>query len=525
MTRAAGTAPRYPTATTLLERRVREHPDAVAVVGDGAELTYAQLWGRAGELGSALREAAAGPGRHIAILAHRSVEAVVAVVAASRAACVLLPLDVDAPPRRLQAQLEDLDAAVVVGHADRLELLPALSELRKTQALRLAAPAGRPPRRRAAGPLPGASAEDLAYIVSTSGSTGTPKGVMMHHGGLAHMLSWFLGETSCGPGARTLQSTPLHFDVSLQEIFGTLCGGGTLVCCTEAQRADPALLWELIVAAGVHRIHLPFALLQLLALFADDAVLERCVLREVCCGGEQLQCTKPVKELFRRLPRCTLFNHYGASEAWMLTSHRLPQDADSWPVIAPIGRPVPDAHLHICDEDSGVILPPGESGELVAGGPSTGPGYWRRPALTAERFVPDRCGAAGRVYGTGDVVRMDADGVLTFLGRRDTQIKLRGNRIEVGELEVFLNSQPDVTESVVVATGEDVAKRLEAFVVPTVPGVEQVLFERLEAEFPPYMVPSRIRELDRLPRTPTGKADRRLDVLAEAADARRREAA
>jgi non-ribosomal peptide synthetase component F len=488
VTRAAGTAPRYPTATTLLERRVREHPDAVAVVGDGAELTYAQLWGRAGELGSALREAAAGPGRHIAILAHRSVEAVVAVVAASRAACVLLPLDVDAPPKRLQAQLEDLDAAVVVGHADRLELLPALSELRKTQALRLAAPA-------------------------------------MHHGGLAHMLSWFLGETSCGPGARTLQSTPLHFDVSLQEIFGTLCGGGTLVCCTEAQRADPALLWELIVAAGVHRIHLPFALLQLLALFADDAVLERCVLREVCCGGEQLQCTKPVKELFRRLPRCTLFNHYGASEAWMLTSHRLPQDADSWPVIAPIGRPVPDAHLHICDEDSGVILPPGESGELVAGGPSTGPGYWRRPALTAERFVPDRCGAAGRVYRTGDVVRMDADGVLTFLGRRDTQIKLRGNRIEVGELEVFLNSQPDVTESVVVATGEDVAKRLEAFVVPTVPGVEQVLFERLEAEFPPYMVPSRIRELDRLPRTPTGKADRRLDVLAEAADARRREAA
>ena len=309
------------------------------------------------------------------------------------------------------------------------------------------------------------SLDALAYIVYTSGSTGRPKGVAMPHRPLAHLIAWQLAASAVGRGARTLQFTSASFDVAFQEIFATLAAGGSLVLVPEATRREPRGLLALIRSRGVARIFLPAVALQQLAIAGgNDADVPS--LREVITAGEQLRITPALVAWFARHPGCTLWNQYGPAEAHVVTAHRLRGGPAEWPTLPPIGVPIPSAEIVLIDQ-AGEVVADGADGEIAIGGECLARGYVGRPDLTAERFVahPQRPGA--RVYRTGDLGRRLASGAFEFLGRIDDQVKVRGYRVEPGEIESVLLQHPQVGHAAVAAHDDaSGAKRLAAYVVP-----------------------------------------------------------
>ncbi|HEX8119545.1 MAG TPA: amino acid adenylation domain-containing protein, partial [Pyrinomonadaceae bacterium] len=357
-------------------------------------------------------------------------------------------------------------------------------------------------------------AANLAYLIYTSGSTGRPKGVAMTHRALTNLLWWQVTRPTFRPGARTLQFTSLSFDVSFQEIFSTLCSGGTLVLIRDESRRDASELLRVISEESVERLFLPFVALQHLARTASEADIRPTALSEVITAGEQLKITPQVERLFGGLEGCTLHNHYGPSETHVVTAYDLGGASAGWPELPPIGRPVSNVLTYVLDGQMRPA-PVGVPGELYLGGDALARGYHDRPGLTAERFVPNPFGveAGARLYRTGDVARYLADGDIEFLGRADTQVKVRGYRVELGEIEAALSRHPRVKECAVVARrGEAGETRLVAYVTasdseqsPSAAELRPYLRERL----PEYMVPAAFVALDSLPLTGSGKIDRR----------------
>ncbi|MCB1036359.1 MAG: AMP-binding protein, partial [Acidobacteria bacterium] len=270
-----------------------------------------------------------------------------------------------------------------------------------------------------------------AYVIYTSGSTGRPKGVSMPHGVMVALLDWQRRHGASRETAKTLQFTPLSFDVSFQEIFSTWIGGGILQLITDDQRRDAGALLEVLEREQVERLFLPFVALRQLAEVGEERKLAPSALAEVITAGEQLQVTPKVASWFERLGECRLENQYGPSETHVGTAYRLEGPPSSWPRLPAIGRPVEGSWALVLDAE-GEPAPLGVAGELFLGGACVARGYLDRPALTAERFQPDpSSGVAGaRVYCTGDRVRWTSAGQLEFLGRTDQQVKIRGFRVE-----------------------------------------------------------------------------------------------
>jgi amino acid adenylation domain-containing protein len=360
------------------------------------------------------------------------------------------------------------------------------------------------------GSFPGTPEEPVAggpaYLIYTSGSAGQPKGVLLGRAALANLIAWQGNASRAGPGWRTLQFTPLSFDVHFQEFFGTWATGGTLVLTDEETRRDPAALLDLIATEQISRLFLPFAALQSLAETGCQREQFPGCLREVITAGEQLQITPDLRRFFSRLPGCTLHNHYGPSETHVVTAHTLAGDPASWPTLPPIGRPLPGVELQVVGERGERVEPP-QSGELYIGGVALADGYHGRPDLTAERFVR-RDGR--RFYRSGDRVR-EREGVYEFLGRVDSQVKIRGHRAEPGEVEAVLRDHPAVKLGAVVAQSDPIrGNRLVGYWVPrtglahAAAAVRRHLRERL----PDYLVPAELVQVDALPMTPSGKVDR-----------------
>ncbi|MDQ0932837.1 AMP-binding protein [Streptomyces turgidiscabies] len=348
-----------------------------------------------------------------------------------------------------------------------------------------------------------------AYAVFTSGSTGTPKGAVMTHAALVNLLRWHERVRPGHTRLRTAQLCALSFDFAFHEIFSTLCGGGTLVIADDETRHSPHGLAGFLREERIERVFAPVTLLEHLARAVTETS-DGLRLREVVTTGEQLRLTRPLRDLFRRLPGARLHNHYGATEFQDATAWTLAGDPDEWPAVAPIGRPIDGVQVHLVNDHLAEVAP-GAVGELCVAGAGLARGYLRQPELTARKFVPNPFGP-GRLYRTGDLARRRPDGVLEHLGRTDTQLKVHGVRVEAGEIEALLLGHPQVRAAVVLAAEIDGDRRLVAHVVlgagldtGTAPWQLDAFLARA---LPRPMLPAAYAFPSAFPLTSSGKTDR-----------------
>ncbi|HEX2191397.1 MAG TPA: non-ribosomal peptide synthetase, partial [Longimicrobiaceae bacterium] len=489
-------ASRGPAAVACLhhafEARAAREPGSVALVHGGERITCGELDARAERLAAELRARGVGPEVPVGICTGRGPEMVAGVLGILKVGGAYVPLDPAHPPERLAFILADAAIRVVVATPEHAERLPGFGgEVVDVCAVRAAR--GHPSVPRASIP------ESLAYVVYTSGSTGRPKGVQVEHRSAAALLRWAEEVFPDDALAGVLACTSLGFDLSVFELFGPLGRGGVAVL------ADDALALATLPAR--ESVTLLNTVPSAAAALARAGAIPASV-RTVCLAGEALQ--RSLADELYALPRVeAVYNLYGPTEDTVYSTWALvPRSGGRAPAI---GRPVTGTRAHVLDAAMGPA-PAGEAGELYLAGEGLARGYLGRPDATAERWVPDPfSGQPGaRLYRTGDRVRLDAEGELEFLGRTDHQVKLRGFRIEPGEVEAALLGHPGVRDAVVVLR-EDVPgdPRLAAYGVPRRPGLAAgELREHLRARLPAPMVPSAWAVLDAMPRTPNGKTDR-----------------
>ncbi|WP_460317763.1 non-ribosomal peptide synthase/polyketide synthase [Pseudomonas ogarae] len=470
---------------TALSQQAALSPNAPALVFEGQRLTYAELDQRAQAVARALRAAGVGTDNIVPLCMERSVEMVVALLGIVHAGAAWLPLDPELPAARLAFLIEDADAKVTLTQAQWLSRLPVGHKAWTLDAL---------PNAEVAEPI-SVEANDLAYVLYTSGSTGQPKGVMNEHGALMNRLHWMQDAFPIGPNDRVLQKTPYSFDVSVWEFFWPLITGATLVVARPDGHRDPAYLSQLIQQERVTTLHFVPSMLRA---FVEEPSLVDCQsLRQVFASGEAL----PV-DLVRRFMGqhpAALVNLYGPTEAAI--------DVSVWrcsadDVIVPIGKPIANLRLYILDEAL-QPLPIGSIGELYIGGVGVARGYLKRPDLTEERFLASPFVAGDRLYRTGDRCRFLADGNIEYLGRLDHQVKLRGQRIELGEIDSALLNLPAITGACTLV----IDNRLVAFYSSST--AQSDLDTQLAAELPAYMVPAVWVQIPALPLSTNGKIDRK----------------
>jgi thioester reductase-like protein len=329
---------------------------------------------------------------------------------------------------------------------------------------------------------------------------------------MINLIDWQTKSLVLKEGERVLQFAALSFDVAFQEIFTTICAGGTLVLLEERVRRDARALLELLRTQSIERLFVPPMMLQSLAESCQSADDAPHALRDVITAGEQLRVSSEVVSFFRYLEGCRLHNHYGPTETHVVTALTLAGDPAQWPAFPALGRPIFNTQIHLLDGRNRPV-PLGVVGEIYIGGANVATSYLKRPRITAQRFIPDPFGApaSARLYKTGDLGRWQPDGVLEYLGRNDDQVKVRGFRIELGEIEEHLTRHPQVKDAaVLVREDRPGEKRLVAYLSERSPGlrIEELRFE-LKALLPEYMVPSAFVTLEHLPLTPSGKLDRR----------------
>ncbi|GGZ48819.1 hypothetical protein GCM10010387_49010 [Streptomyces inusitatus] len=506
------------TSPSLQERFARQAaltPDETAVVLASGELTYRELDERANRLAHRLLDLGVRPEEPVAVLMERSAELVVAILAVVKAGACYLPLHSAYPPERIQ-RIVDLGGGTVLltDHAMRGRGLPAVEHtvVVDTDAATSRAPAHDPGR-------PGHPLA-LAYLMFTSGSTGEPKGVAVtHRDALALALD------SCWDGGaheRVLMVAPYAFGMSTYELWVPLLRGGRLVLAPEGQPTAPVLR-KAVEAHGITVVHLTAGLFRVIA-EEDPGALSG--LREVMTGGDRIP-PAAVGRVLAANPGLVVRAMYGSTETTLFATQSEMRDGYEPGDSVPVGRPLDGMRAHVLDERLRPV-PSGETGELYMAGAGVARGYLARPALTAERFVPDPFGPAGtRMYRTGDLVRHTPEGLIDFIGRSDSQVKIRGFRVEPGEAEAVLARHPDVAQIAVVAeeaarTGE---RRLAAYAVlrPSArsedpAGTVDSLRAHARRSLPDFLVPSRFTVLDALPLTVNGKLDRRALTAPAAAE-------
>ncbi|AOE65180.1 non-ribosomal peptide synthetase [Pseudomonas corrugata] len=470
---------------TALSQQAALSPNAPALVFEGQRLSYAELDQRAQAVARALRAAGIGTDDIVPVCMERSVDMVVALLGIVHAGAAWLPLDPELPAGRLAFLIEDADAKVTLTQAQWLSRLPTGHQAWTLDTL---------PQAPAFDPI-SVAASDLAYVLYTSGSTGQPKGVMNEHGALMNRLYWMQDAFPIGPNDRVLQKTPYSFDVSVWEFFWPLITGATLVVARPDGHRDPAYLSQLIQQEQVTTLHFVPSMLRA---FVEEPSLVDCrSLRQVFASGEAL----PV-DLVRRFMGqhpAALVNLYGPTEAAI--------DVSVWrcsvdDVIVPIGKPIANLRLYILDE-SLQPLPIGSIGELYIGGVGVARGYLKRPDLTEERFLASPFIDGDRLYRTGDRCRFLADGNIEYLGRLDHQVKLRGQRIELGEIDAAVLNLPAITGACTLV----IDNRLVAFYSSS--AAQSGLDTLLAAELPAYMVPAVWVHVPTLPLNSNGKIDRK----------------
>ncbi|MFG0610739.1 amino acid adenylation domain-containing protein [Delftia sp. WSY_14] len=485
-----------------IERQVRATPGAVALVFGSLSLSYGKLNQRANQLAHWLIAAGVGPERRVGIALERSFDMVVALLAVMKAGGAYVPLDPEQPAQRLSSMVEDSGIEWLLTHGALRHGIAAGDGLQvlALDGLDLDSQPGHDPQV----PVHG---ENLAYVIFTSGSTGRPKGAANRHAALHNRLAWMQSAYALDASDAVLQKTPFGFDVSVWEFFWPLMAGARLVIAAPGDHRDPARLVELIRGQRVTSLHFVPSMLQ--AFLAHEGMQACTGLRRIFCSGEALP-AEAQNAVLRHLPQARLYNLYGPTEAAIDVTHWSCRDDGGSQV--PIGQPISGIRTYVLDACM-QPLPQGVAGELFLGGTGLGRGYLNRPGLTADRFVADPFDAdgAGRLYRTGDLVRWSARGQLEYLGRMDHQVKIRGLRIELGEVEAQLLAQPEVREAVVVVAGGPGGGRLVGHVSARAGRHIDwpLLRQRLLTLLPDYMVPTAIVVLPSLPLNSNGKVDRK----------------
>ncbi|WP_310622142.1 amino acid adenylation domain-containing protein [Flexibacterium corallicola] len=547
--------PEDQTVVELFEAQARLRPDAVAVVDGEHQLSYGELDAASNRLARYLICQGVGPEQVVGVCLERSAQLIITLLAIWKAGGAYLPLDPDYPPERLAFMLKDARVRVVFTQCSVMKVsalgekaggghLVVLDDVDVRQ--ELLAFNGKTPT--LDGQLNASSFSSFAYVIYTSGSTGTPKGVMVCHKGLSNRLAWMQEMVPLGPEDVLLQKTPYTFDVSVWELFwGVTCGARVVILAPNAHR-QVDLVCQAIVDNGVSVIHFVPSLFEpyVASLEAGEELESLTSLQTIFTSGEALSatCVRRFHAVVAKAGKeAELINLYGPTEA---TIEVLCYPTTGSETVIPIGAPVANTQAYVVDP-WGQPVPIGVSGELLIGGVQVSRGYLRRSGLTAEKFIADPfSGKAGaRLYRTGDLARWRSDGTLEFLGRMDTQVKIRGMRVELGEIEAALQAQAGIVQAVVVARSfegtsrEDVS--LVAYVVPQgrtedlvacaldhsvesdgetdhqamyILRLESVLDAAqvrsgLASTLPGHMIPSQFVGLSCLPLTPSGKVDRK----------------
>ncbi|MGA6161229.1 amino acid adenylation domain-containing protein [Amycolatopsis magusensis] len=476
------------TLPELFEAQAARTPDATALLHAGASLTYAELDARANRLAGHLAALGAGPEEIVVLALPRSADLVSTVLAVLKAGAAYLPLDLDQPPARLAQLLGDSGARIVVATGETAGLLPAVDSL-----VLLDSMSGEHAEPRRAEP------SNAAYVLYTSGSTGRPKGVVVTHEAVSNTLQWWQHEAGFGPGDRVLLKTPMTFDPSILEFFCPLFTGATLVVAEHDGHQDPAYLVSLI--RDTEATCVQFVPTTLREFLAEPGAPGCTSLKTVMCAGEALPTTL-VEQCFDTLG-AQLYNLYGPTEASIdLTYWKARRGVEA--VTVPIGRPLWNFRVHVLDADL-YPVPAGQPGELYVAGAGLARGYLGRPEVTAAAFVPNPFEDGGaRMYRTGDLVRWSDEGELEFLGRADTQVKLRGVRIELGEIEEALRALPGVDDACVLVRDEQLVAYLAGDIAEPLQ-----LVRSLRDVLPTSMLPAQALALATLPTLTSGKVDRR----------------
>jgi amino acid adenylation domain-containing protein len=492
------TAP-YPAASMheLFEQQAARTPNATALVFGRHALTYAELNARAGELAAFLAKQGVRPKQLVAICVERSAEMVIAMLAVLKAGGAYVPLDPAYPRERLEFILSETEVKVVLTQEQIAVSLAGIKAriicLDSERALIAREKNSEFPCR--------VQPDDPAYVIYTSGSTGKPKGVEISHRSVVNFLTSMQREPGIRSNDRLLAVTTLSFDIAGLEIFLPLVSGARLVVADRDTTMDGTRLAETIRDAGITMLQATPSTWRLLL----EAGWKPQPGFKMLCGGEALP-----RELADQLLATdgVLWNMYGPTETtiWSAVS-----GVNPGPGPVRIGPPIANTQFYVLDNRQQPV-PLGVPGELYIGGDGVALGYFRRPEMTAEKFVADQFRAGGRrMYRTGDLVRMLPGGTLEFLGRLDNQVKIRGFRIELGEIETVLMQQPGIKEAVAIAHGEGAAKKLVAYMA-TADGREcdrDALRRALADALPAYMTPAVFVTLPAIPRTPNGKVDRR----------------
>ncbi|MFC0210898.1 non-ribosomal peptide synthase/polyketide synthase [Paenibacillus chartarius] len=494
------------TIPQLFEAQAERTPEHTAAICEDSRLTYRELNERANRLARTLRAAGAEADQLVGIMAERSLDMIVGILAIMKAGGAYVPIDPEYPQERIRYMLDDSGAQLLLlqsGLRERAPFAGTVVELDDAAAYHEDGSNLEP----AAGP------EHLAYVIYTSGTTGNPKGVMIEHRQVAAMArAWKHEYRLHEAGIRILQWASFSFDVFTGDFVRALLHGGELILCPGHARLDPARIYELIAEHQVNMFESTPSLVIPLMDYVYENGLNIDSLQTLIVGSDRFP-----PESFRTLAsrfgtQMRILNSYGVTEACIDSSYfeQTQPDQDMNGLVSlPIGKPLPGVNVYILNEH-GVLQPAGIPGELMIGGAGVGRGYLNRPELTAEKFADNPFVPGGRMYRTGDLARRLPDGNIEYIGRIDHQVKIRGNRVELGEVEAQILKAEFVQEAVVVAREDEAGqKQLCAYFVAEKPLAVSELRSALAEALPAYMVPSYFVQLERMPLTPNGKLDRK----------------
>lgn len=518
----------------LLTGSAEATPEAVAIIDGEQKWTYRQLDRYSNQLARAMMEWGVKRGDRVGVYLDKSAQAVAALYGAMKAGAAYVPLDPGAPTERLRTIAQDCEIACLVTADDKDAWPEIVSELTASSVLLLAE---NPDTDKRAGVRPerivtpadiarqdsgavdvGTIDQDLAYILYTSGSTGQPKGVMLTHRNAMAFVTWAAAEFEVGPEDVLSSHAPFHFDLSVLDLYVAAAAGAAVVLVP----AKLSLFAKPLVAfIDRHRISVWYSVPSILTLIATRGGLapgDLPSLRTVLFAGEVFP-TKFLRDLMKTLPNVRFANLYGPTETNVCTWYEVPPLPEEMTEPIPIGRAIANTSLYVVRED-GSLAGTGEEGELWVRGGTVMRGYWGDEERTGERLVRDPFGVgfADDVYRTGDLVIPTAEGDLQFVGRRDSQVKSRGYRIELGDVEAAIYAHPAVRECAVVAVPDElISNRLYAYVVLEQELDTSDLMQKAGEHVPRYMIPESFVRVGELPRTSTGKVDRRA-LLSQHAD-------